>query len=67
MVMRNIRIQLFMTTVFEDVAFGLLNLGVREAELEGKVMAALKSQYAGKLDMTKASAIVKQVLADNRC
>ena len=29
----------------------------------GKVMAALKSNYAGQLDMTKASAIVKQVLA----
>lgn len=29
----------------------------------GKVMAALKSKYAGQLDMTKASAIVKQVLA----
>ncbi|MGO9544280.1 MAG: GatB/YqeY domain-containing protein [Rhodomicrobium sp.] len=29
----------------------------------GKVMAALKSQYAGQIDMTKASAIVKQVLA----
>ncbi len=31
----------------------------------GKVMAALKSKYAGQLDMTKASAIVKQVLAGN--
>jgi uncharacterized protein len=29
----------------------------------GKVMAALKSQYAGRLDMTKASGIVKQILA----
>lgn len=29
----------------------------------GKVMAALKSQYAGQLDMTKASAAVKQVLS----
>jgi len=29
----------------------------------GKVMAALKSAYAGQLDMSKASAIVKQVLA----
>jgi uncharacterized protein YqeY len=29
----------------------------------GKVMAALKSQYAGQLDMTKASTIVKQTLA----
>ncbi len=29
----------------------------------GKVMAALKSKYAGQLDMTKASAAVKQVLS----
>jgi uncharacterized protein YqeY len=29
----------------------------------GKVMAALKSEYAGQLDMTKASAVVKQELA----
>jgi uncharacterized protein len=29
----------------------------------GKVMAALKSNYAGQLDMAKASAILKQVLA----
>jgi uncharacterized protein YqeY len=28
----------------------------------GKVMAALKSEYAGQLDMTKASAVVKQEL-----
>jgi hypothetical protein len=29
----------------------------------GKVMAALKSNYAGRLDMTKASAIVKRVIS----
>ncbi len=29
----------------------------------GKVMAALKSEYAGQVDMTKASALVKQVLS----
>jgi uncharacterized protein YqeY len=29
----------------------------------GKVMAALKTQYAGRLDMTKASGLVKQILA----
>jgi hypothetical protein len=29
----------------------------------GKVMAALKSKYAGQLDMTKASAAVKEVLS----
>ena len=29
----------------------------------GKVMAALKTQYAGRLDMSKAGALVKQALA----
>jgi len=29
----------------------------------GKVMAALKTQYAGRLDMTRASGLVKQILA----
>jgi uncharacterized protein len=29
----------------------------------GKIMAALKTQYAGRLDMTKASGLVKQILA----
>jgi uncharacterized protein len=29
----------------------------------GKVMAALKTQYAGRLDMTKASGLVKHILA----
>ena len=31
----------------------------------GKVMSALKSKYAGQLDMTKVSTLVKQVLAGN--
>ncbi len=29
----------------------------------GKVMAALKAQYAGQLDMSKVSPIVKELLA----
>jgi uncharacterized protein YqeY len=29
----------------------------------GKIMAALKTQYAGRLDMTKASGLVKQILS----
>ncbi len=41
------------------------SLGASSVKDMGKVMAALKSQYAGKLDMTMASAIVKQVLAGN--
>ncbi len=39
------------------------SLGASSVKDMGKVMAALKSKYAGQLDMTKASAIVKQVLA----
>ncbi len=41
------------------------SLGASSVKEMGKVMAALKSKYAGQLDMTKASAIVKQVLAGN--
>jgi hypothetical protein len=39
-------------------------LGASSVKDMGKVMAALKSEYAGQLDMTKASALVKQTLAD---
>ncbi|MFH1367744.1 MAG: ABC transporter ATP-binding protein [Elusimicrobiota bacterium] len=35
--------QLFMPTVFDDVAFGLLNLGTAEKEVEEKVMQALET------------------------
>ncbi len=41
------------------------SLGASGVKDMGKVMAALKSKYAGQLDMTKASAIVKHVLAGN--
>ena len=41
------------------------SLGASSVKDMGKVMAALKTKYAGQLDMTKASAIVKQVLAGN--
>ena len=34
--------QLFMPTVFEDVAFGPLNLGMSDAEVETRVVAALE-------------------------
>jgi len=40
-------------------------VGATSVKDMGKVMAVLKSKYAGQLDMTKASAIVKQVLAGN--
>jgi uncharacterized protein len=39
------------------------SLGATSVKDMGKVMAALKSTYAGQLDMTKASAVVKQALS----
>jgi uncharacterized protein YqeY len=41
----------------------LADLNVTEAKDMGKVMAALKTDYAGQLDMGKASALVKKKLA----
>ena len=41
----------------------LTDLNVTEAKDMGKVMAALKTNYAGQLDMGKASALVKKKLA----
>ncbi len=41
------------------------SLGASSVKDMGKVMGALKTKYAGQLDMSKASAIVKQVLAGN--
>ena len=41
--------QLFMPTVFDDVAFGLLNAGTPEAELEAKVARALETVGAAHL------------------
>ena len=38
------------------------SLGASSVKDMGQVMAALKSKYAGQLDMTKASAAVKDVL-----
>ena len=49
MVFQNPDDQLFMPTVFEDVAFGLLNIGTQDAELEGEVMGALKTVGAAHL------------------
>lgn len=43
MVFQNADDQLFMPTVFDDVAFGLLNLGIAEGEIETKVMESLKT------------------------
>jgi len=49
MVFQNPDDQLFMPTVFEDVAFGLRNLDVPETELEGRVMRALATVGAAHL------------------
>lgn len=43
MVFQNPDDQLFMPTVFDDVAFGPLNLGLTETEVERKVMQALET------------------------
>ncbi|OGS12352.1 MAG: cobalt ABC transporter ATP-binding protein [Elusimicrobia bacterium RIFOXYA2_FULL_58_8] len=43
MIFQNPDDQLFMPTVFDDVAFGLLNLGVGEGELEAMVLKALET------------------------
>jgi uncharacterized protein YqeY len=40
------------------------DVGAKSVKDMGKVMAALKTAYAGQIDMTKASGIVKQVLAE---
>ncbi|MBT3070238.1 GatB/YqeY domain-containing protein [Rhodomicrobium sp. Az07] len=46
----------------KDLVASLGATGVKDM---GKVMAALKANFAGQLDMTKASAVVKEVLAGN--
>jgi len=49
MVFQNSDDQLFMPTVFEDVAFGPMNLGLEKEELERKVMEALDTVGAAHL------------------
>jgi cobalt/nickel transport system ATP-binding protein len=49
MVFQNSDDQLFMPTVFEDVAFGPMNLGLEKEELEHKVMQALETVGAAHL------------------
>lgn len=47
----------------QDAVAGLISeVGAQSIKDMGKVMAALKSQYAGKLDMARASAVVKEKL-----
>jgi cobalt/nickel transport system ATP-binding protein len=49
MVFQNSDDQLFMPSVFEDVAFGPMNLGLEREELEHKVMTALETVGAAHL------------------
>jgi len=49
MVFQNSDDQLFMPTVFEDVAFGPMNLGIEKEDLEAKVMEALDTVDAAHL------------------
>lgn len=49
MVFQNPDDQLFMPTVFDDVAFGPINLGMREAEVEKRVLYALERVGAAHL------------------
>ena len=49
MIFQNPDDQLFMPTVFEDVAFGLRNLGAPEDEIEPRVMKALEKVGAAHL------------------
>lgn len=47
----------------KTVADLMSELGVTEQKDMGKVMGAIKTRYAGQLDMGKASAMIKQKLA----
>lgn len=49
MVFQNPDDQLFMPTVFEDVAFGLSNIGVSQSDIDKRVASALDSVMAGHL------------------
>lgn len=50
-------------TEIDDAVAGLIaEVGAESIKDMGKVMAALKTQYAGKLDMARASAVVKEKL-----
>ena len=49
MVFQNADDQLFMPTVFEDVAFGLRNMGIKESEIGHRVAEALNTVGAGHL------------------
>lgn len=54
MVFQNPDDQLFMPTVFDDVAFGPLNLGLPAEEIEQRVMAALEAVGAAQLSRRPA-------------
>jgi hypothetical protein len=56
--------QLDASAMREAVATTAADLGAGGLKDMGKVMAALRERYAGQMDFGKASAIVKELLAD---
>jgi hypothetical protein len=54
--------QLSEAEVAEAVGGVIASIGAQGLKDMGRVMAALKEQYAGRMDFTKASAVVKQKL-----
>jgi uncharacterized protein len=55
-------VQLSEADVHKAVADAIAQAGAASVKDMGKVMAALKASYAGQMDFTKASALVKQKL-----
>jgi uncharacterized protein len=55
-------IQLSEADVHKAVADAIAHAGAASVKDMGKVMAALKANYAGRMDFAKASALVKQKL-----
>lgn len=51
------------TQIEQTVANLMMELGVTDVRDMGKLMAEIKTRYAGQLDMTKASSMVKKRLA----
>ena len=49
--------------IAQEVDSAIAQAGATSGKDMGKVMAALKSRYAGQMDFAKASALVKELLA----
>ena len=55
--------QLSDAEITEAVESVVQEIGARELKDMGRTMAALKEQYAGRMDFSKASGLVRQILA----